>query len=382
MARKQPGRLYRDQNVYDAALRRIGRIFDEFPTVRVNFSGGKDSTVIFNLALQVARERGRLPLMVSWLDQEAEWAMTVEYVRSIMYREDVLPRWYQIPFQIFNATSPFEHWLWAWREEDRELWMRDKDPIAIHENHFGQTRFAKLFGAITAYEHHGELHATLAGVRAQESPGRNLSLGSGFHYRGLTAGCRSGPKDDHYVFWPIYDWSYKDIWKAIHDNGWRYNGLYDVMYQYGWPVHKMRVSNLHHETAVHQLFILQEIEPETYARLSRRIGGVDMAGKMGQDDYYGPKELPFMFGTWREYRDYLLEHLIVDPQHREKMRRLMAAQDRMVPVFGDRVYQVHITSILTNDWEGIKIRNFEDSCRFGRKATLGWRNNRFNLPTV
>lgn len=35
-------------------------------------SGGRDSTVVFEMALIVAKEKNRLPLKVFWLEQEAE----------------------------------------------------------------------------------------------------------------------------------------------------------------------------------------------------------------------------------------------------------------------------------------------------------------------
>lgn len=73
-------RVYRDQNVYEAALDRMRWLFDEFEDVVVTISGGKDSTVIFNLALMVAREKNRLPLRVFFLDQEAEWNVVIEHV--------------------------------------------------------------------------------------------------------------------------------------------------------------------------------------------------------------------------------------------------------------------------------------------------------------
>lgn len=50
-------KIYKRESVWDAALERLRFIFDEFPNVAVSFSGGKDSTVIFNLALLVAKRR-------------------------------------------------------------------------------------------------------------------------------------------------------------------------------------------------------------------------------------------------------------------------------------------------------------------------------------
>jgi predicted phosphoadenosine phosphosulfate sulfurtransferase len=69
-------------NVYEAALDRVRFVYDECDDVIVAMSGGKDSTVVFRLASVVAKERGRLPIRVVWLDQEVEWAGTSDYMRT------------------------------------------------------------------------------------------------------------------------------------------------------------------------------------------------------------------------------------------------------------------------------------------------------------
>jgi predicted phosphoadenosine phosphosulfate sulfurtransferase len=167
----------------------------------------------------------------------------------------------------------------------------------------------------------------LNGMRSEEAPTRRLGFGFAATYKWVTWGALIGRQ---YAFSPLYDWSYTDIWKAIHSKGWRYNPVYDAMWQRGDSARKMRVSNLHHEHAVNSLFMLQEIEPETYERLVARIEGIHMAATLGRANYYTPKELPFMFDSWREYRDYLLEHLI-DPQYRQKMEHSFWMIDRRTP---------------------------------------------------
>ena len=76
--------IYLENNVFDEAMVRLRFIFDNHDDVIVSMSGGKDSTVLFHMALMVARELGRLPLKVFWLDQEAEWQATVDYMEKIM----------------------------------------------------------------------------------------------------------------------------------------------------------------------------------------------------------------------------------------------------------------------------------------------------------
>ena len=72
--------IYKENNVFEEAIERVQMLFDNHEDIIVCMSGGKDSTVLFNIALKVAREKDRLPLKVFWLDQEAEWQHTVDYV--------------------------------------------------------------------------------------------------------------------------------------------------------------------------------------------------------------------------------------------------------------------------------------------------------------
>lgn len=60
------------KTVLEAAKERIRRLFDEFENVVVSYSGGKDSTIVLELTLEIAREKGRLPQKVMFLDQEGE----------------------------------------------------------------------------------------------------------------------------------------------------------------------------------------------------------------------------------------------------------------------------------------------------------------------
>ena len=353
-------KIYHNQNVLDAALDRIRWVFDEFPNVVVNYSGGKDSTVIFNLALQVAREKGRLPLKVMFLDQEAEWQATIDQVERVMTDPDVEPWWFQMPLKLFNATSTEEHWLQCWDPAAEDRWMRPKwDGPALTENVYGTDRFTELFTNILAHHFPDQKACYLTGVRCEESPSRTLGLTHYPTYKGRTWGKVESHRTEQYSLHPIYDWSYTDVWKAIHEHGWPYNAIYDAQYRYGVKLQNMRVSNVHHETAVHSLFYMQEMEPETYHRLTSRVAGIDAAAKMGTRDYF-VYDLPFMFANWREYRDFLLEKLIDNPEWKAGFKATFARMDAIYgEAHGDQLWKVHVNSILTNDWEHIKLVAFE-----------------------
>ena len=70
-------------SVYDGAVERLNWVFDQFDHVVVAWSGGKDSTVLVELATRIAAQKGKLPLRVFWIDQEAEYETTVEMARKM-----------------------------------------------------------------------------------------------------------------------------------------------------------------------------------------------------------------------------------------------------------------------------------------------------------
>jgi predicted phosphoadenosine phosphosulfate sulfurtransferase len=363
-------KIYKSENVFDAALNRLRWLFDEFDEVVISSSGGKDSTVITNLALIVAEEKNRLPLKVMFVDQEAEWKHTIEYLEKVMYDPRVEPRWYQMPIRIFNATSTTAHWLNCWEEGAEDKWIHPRQPIAITENVYGTDRFHELFPAIAAHEYPDKRVCYVAGMRADENPKRFVAMTQSLTYKWATWGKVLNKKKDHYTMYPIYDWTSSDVWKAIVSNEWDFNRIYEQMYAYGVPLERMRVSNLHHETAVESLFYLQEMEGETYNRMTKRLAGIDTAGKMGSDDFF-MTELPFMFKDWKEYRDYLLEKLIGNPDDRKIFRDAFDLHDLAYgTALGDQLYRVHTTAILAQDLELTKLSNFDMSVGYRHRAAF------------
>ena len=367
-------RIYLADTVYEMSVKRIEHLFDRFDEVAVWFSGGKDSTVCLNLVLEIAERRGQLPVRVLWIDQEAEWQCTVDYVKSVMEDERVEPHWYQVPMRLFNATSTTSDdvWLNCWGEG--EEWMRPQDDLSIKVNDYGVDRFGALFNAISRKDF-PEKTAFVGGVRCEESPARAMAItakGKAM-FDWMTYGKALNPDKDQYTFYPIYDWSYTDVWKAIHDNDWTYNKLYDYQYQYGVNVKDMRCSNVHHETAVTVLYYLQEIEGDTWAKLCQRLEGINTAGHL-QESAFMVKDLPSMFEDWEEYREHLFKNMISEER---AIKRFTSYFDRgdirygINPILHRDFCKACVRGILRNDYESTVIGNFEKMAQVG--SYVRWR---------
>lgn len=353
-------KIYLNSSVLEEARRRVRWVLQEFEHVYVGFSGGKDSTVILNLALEAAEEMGRLPLPVFFLDQETEWQSVIDMVKKVMYDPRVSPRWLQIPFLLTNSASAEHPYLHTWDSKAKADWVRPQDPVSIKGSMYGERmEFLDVFPAFLRYHRFTGKACYLAGVRAEESPGRMLGLTSREVYKGVTWGKTLDRRRGHYTFYPIYDWCLSDVWKAIHDHGWPYCKLYDYMWQYGLPIRDMRVSSLHHETALKSLFYCQEVESETWERIQQRVHGINAVGQLGMG-FYQPRELPPMFKSWVEYRDYLLDNLITNPDVHARFKREFSAYDSRYEdpaVLADLV-QAEITTVIVHDVDLTKLRNF------------------------
>ena len=360
-------KIHLKQNVWDAAIERTERLFDEFKNVVVSFSGGKDSTVTLEIALIVARKKNRLPLSVYFLDQEAEWSATIDYVRKVMHRKEIKPLWIQVPIFLPNSISQTNPFLITW-EEGKE-WMRPKEEISIKENHvlkgdsekeaktgYWYTYFVKSLNHL----YPDEPACFLAGMRAEESPQRLAGLTNALTYKDITWGKHVNKKKDHYTFYPLYDWNASDIWKSIHENKWDYCNIYNEYFRYGLPIKDMRVSNLNHESALKSLFYLHELEGHTWEALNKRLEGINQAKHLSKNDLLRVTTLPYMFKSWREYRDFLTDKLIVDQKHKDIFINQWEKHDSYYAELRNpkELNKKQINSILVNDIEFAKLASF------------------------
>jgi len=354
-------KIYLNKTVLQAAKERISYLFDEFEEVIVSMSGGKDSTVCLELCFDVAKEKNKLPLKVMWIDQEAEWEGTVKYMSEVLTRDHIVPMWFQMPMVITNNATSYERFAHCWDHKNKHKWIHDQSEMSIKTNTYGTERFHDLFGAILKKEYHNKKACYIAGVRAEENPKRAMVLTTGVTYKGITWGKKLSKS--HFTFYPIYDWSYTDVWKYICENKFKYNRVYDEMFRYGLKVNEMRISNLHHETAIQHLTQVQEIEPQTWAKLQKRIDGANTIKQLKKNAFVCPNMLPKAFSTWREYAHYLADNIIQKEGDKDAWEKQIGYDhqfsfiDKNESISTD-FWKVAINTILSSDWDFTKIQNF------------------------
>lgn len=308
-------------NVFDASKKRIERIFAEFDNVYVSFSGGKDSGVLLNLAVEHARAIGR-KIGVFHIDYEAQYQMTTDYVDSELGKNADVIENYRIclPIAAQCATSMHQAYWIPWEKEKRELWVRDMPPECINEDNHSfqwfsqgmwdyelQERFASWY-----HEKQGASKtACLVGIRTQESLNRWRAIHSDRNMRkfdGIEWSKEMAP--GVFNFYPIFDWTADDIWTANAKQGWAYNRLYDLFWQAGLSVDQMRVASPFNDCAIESLKLYKVIDPANWGKMIGRTNGVNFAGLYGGTTAMGWRSIKLPKGhTWKSYMEFLLTTL-------------------------------------------------------------------------
>lgn len=306
------------QDVYTAALDRLRYLYKRFDHVCISFSGGKDSTAVLNIALEVARELGRLPLHCIFVDEEVIDTYTIEYVERVRQLPDVRLDWYCLPVKHRNACSNEQpHWH-CWHPDERHLWVRQPPAFAIMEHpqfEWGQSYqewmpriFPNAMGTV----------ALLTGIRTQESLRRYQAIAGKKNDAWIKTFAEWG---NCYRAHPIYDWNSEDVWKYVAVNRLDYNRCYDV-FNYTDMHGKLlmqRVCQPFGEEPLRKLAVYAECFPEMWAKMLRRVPGVNTAYRYSNTELYRSGEKPDGI-SWEDYCQQCLE-AYTDPETKRQVQK-------------------------------------------------------------
>lgn len=307
---------YLIDDVFTAARARVERVFQDFPRVYVAFSGGKDSSALVQLALEVAREQRRLPLDVMCVDMEAQYQHTVDFTGRIAARDDVRMHWLCLPIHLRNAVSQHQpHWI-PWDRGARNRWVRE------HPDHPGVVtedsappffrrgmEFEELSPEWGEWFADGTPTACLVAIRSDESLNRfrTIKREDKATWQGLAWTTQATPHV--YNAYPIYDWRVEDVWIAHGRQRWDYNRIYDLMHLAGLSLHQMRLCQPYGDDQRKGLWLFKILEPETWARVVDRVEGANFGNRYVElsGNVMGNIKISLPEGhTWKSYAKFLL----------------------------------------------------------------------------
>ncbi len=306
---------YSNSNVYQQAKLRIHEVFKKFPKVYLAFSGGKDSTVMLDIAIRIAKKLGRVPLDVLFIDLEAQYQCTIQHIEAVALNDPAIRlHWVCLPLNLRNSVSVFQpHWR-CWDPEEKNNWVR---PMPKHKavissiDHYPFFKFGMEFEDFV-YKW-GQWFAgkkscsCLLGIRANESLHRFISVKRP-GWKGKNWLSRSS---DYLIFsYPIYDWTTEDIWKYTGKFDIPYNALYDALYRCGLSLHLMRVCQPYGDSQRLGLKFYQLIEPETWNKLLLRVAGANFGAMYSKTALLGRRKVRLPPNTtWKKYCSILLHSM-------------------------------------------------------------------------
>lgn len=316
---------YKSKNVLEASKDRIRESILSFPDYYCSFSGGKDSGVMVELVIEVAKEEGRLPVKVVFSDLEAIYKKTEDYVRYIMEREEVEPYWLCIEEIDQNASSVYERFFKIWDHNKKDLWVRPMPQMdyVINNDNIPEdlSKYLDLnnlsewsiewFGEYLCDKNKVDRICNFIGMRSEESYGRYMAVKVS----------KNRIKENNYTYltknkqsrtWtslPIYDWIFSDIWKFHYETGHPYNKVYDDFFKLGLTNSQMRTCSAFGEEQKVSLWQWASIEPNTWDRLLQRVEGVNFGGKYNHTNINRGKLSKPKNISWKNYLEILINSL-------------------------------------------------------------------------
>lgn len=279
------------RDVFEEALSRMVRVYENGDRVVVSFSAGKDSGVCLELCVLAATIADRLPVEVVMRDEEIMYPGTYEYAERVAARPEIAFRWLVAGQPIVNAFNRTDPYFWVFDDRlDPERWVRQPPSFA---ERIPEQNILSMVSTDRFPPDAGRELIEVVGLRVSESAVRRAGLHSSGGY--LT---RLDPVTRKRKCRPIYDWTDGDVWRAIRDQRWDYNAAYDVMYRMG-----IKKKNLRIGPPTMTWFGIQGIDvarrawPRWFDRVADRLPGVRTVAMFGKKAVTPDRR---MGESWRE----------------------------------------------------------------------------------
>lgn len=315
---------YLEKNVLDATLERLNIIFTEFENIYFSVSGGKDSSVMVQLANKVAQKCNK-KFDVLFIDLEAQYTCTIEHIETLKKLSNIRNFYHiALPIALRNAVSVLQPKWICWEEESEHLWVRKmpKDSINIHNCPFEWFEKGEEFEdfiiqfANWYQKKYKTKVACCVGIRTDESLNRFRTIAfqdKKITYKGYNWSTKIKYNEKHinvYNFYPIYDWKVEDIWGAISQLNLEFNYIYELMYKNGMSIYEQRLCQPYGDDQRNGLNQYKALEYDTWSKILNRVNGVNFGNIYCKTTALGNiKSCKPSFMTWQEYTVFLLESI-------------------------------------------------------------------------
>lgn len=368
-------KIYLEKNVLEAALERLEIIFQNFDNIYFSVSGGKDSSVMVQLANQVAKKSNK-KFDVLFIDLEAQYRYTVEHIEQLKQLSQIRDFYHiALPIALRNAVSVLQPKWICWEEENKHLWVRSMPEDAINIDNCPFSWFKKgeefeefivQFASWYQEKYQGKVGCGI-GIRTDESLNRFRTIAFQdkkitFQNYNWTTKLKVNERHiDVYNFYPLYDWSAEDIWGAVSKLDLEFNYIYELMYKNGVSIYEQRLCQPYGDDQRNGLDQFKALEYDTWSKVLNRVNGVNFGNIYCKTTALGNiKSCKPSFMSWQQYTVFLLESIGI------YNRDLMIHYYKKIKKF----------MIWHKNKEGIELKDIPDTadCKLeNQKKAISWR---------
>lgn len=372
-------KVFTEKDVLTATNERLEYIFNNFDDFYFSISGGKDSSVMLQLAAIKAREMN-VKFSVLYVEFEAQYKATINHIEELIDEvSDVIDTWYWIalPLSLRNAVSIIQSKWICWDNNEKNKWVRKmpKNKWVINEKNIPKEwtwffkgmefeDFINYFADWFCKKKGGNVACSI-GIRSDESLNRFRTLinkrKETFKDNNWTTRIKLGSKKTNtYSCFPLYDWTAPDIWTAVSKLNLKFNEIYEQMYKNGVSIYEQRLCQPYGDDQKKGLDQFRALEYETWEKVLNRVHGVNFGNIYCRTSILGviKTEKPESM-TWQEYTIFLLESIGI-----------------YVPELRDHYYHKIKTFLNWYENKGIKvydIKDEEDKKLENAKKVASWR---------